>query len=155
MVWLKAVTWHHLFFTFWQSHFKHEMWCFRRVYQKKKKVKIWWAAHTYKFFQSWNMLFLMKDVLMKSINNAPTCIEHMCGGLTLASCQTPIQPLSYFPFSTGQGEKVRWKILWVGTRTGRSLTKYIQRQHRVNLGKINLTYSQFEKERDCEKQRQS
>lgn len=85
--------------------------------------------------------------------NAPTCIEHICGGLTLASCQTPTQPLSYFPFSTGQGEKLRGKILWVGTRTGRSLTKYIQGQHRINLGKINLTYSQFEKERDREKQR--
>lgn len=32
------------------------------------------------------------------------------GGLTLAGCQIPTQPLSRSPFSTEQGEKIRWKV---------------------------------------------
>lgn len=32
-----------------------------------------------------------------------------CSGLIVASCQTPSQPCSRSPPSTGQGEKIRWR----------------------------------------------
>lgn len=49
------------------------------------------------------------------------CLD-ICGGLALADCQAPTQPLSHSLSSAGQGEKIRWKSLWVKVRTGRPLT---------------------------------
>lgn len=76
-----------------------------------------------------------------------------CGGLGLASSQTPTQMHTHYPSSTGVGEKIEGEILWVGRTTGRSLTDYCLRHTRLNLGKINLLPIKIYL--DGEKQRQN
>jgi len=67
----------------------------------------------------------------------------------------PTQPLLHSTFSTGQGNKITWKSLWVEIKTGRPLTRYYHDQNRLDLEKVSLIYFQLKIEWDGEKQRQN
>lgn len=75
--------------------------------------------------------FLWKIRIERKIN---------CGGLTLASCWRPTQPLSHSPFSVRMGEKIRWKSSQLEIKPGRSLSSC---HHRLDVGKIHLLYWQL------------
>ena len=59
-----------------------------------------------------------------------------CGGLTPAGCQVPTKAALSLPSSTGQGRENITKRSWVEIRTGRSLSSYLYRQNRLDLGKL-------------------
>lgn len=58
--------------------------------------------------------------------------HHLCGRLTLAGCQAHRQLFSHCPFHTGQGEKIRRKILWSNIKEEKSFTDYHSRQNRLD-----------------------
>jgi len=67
----------------------------------------------------------------------------MCGGLTLAGCQTPTQTLSHSPYSAGQvrENKVGKKSSCFKISIGKSLTNYHHRHDTLaRLGKIEFAY---------------
>lgn len=81
-------------------------------YWIKLTILIWkYLSSLHYLFSLWSPGTRMESV--KKINTSP----EPSGGLTSTSCQMPTQPPCHSPFTTGLGEKMRSKSLWVEINT--------------------------------------